>query len=145
MRWLIAVVLSLLVGYGVGAYYTSLQWSLKWEARNLADSEAARAKEAEWQAKLNEISKDATKKLYDVRKSERAAADDRMRNQARNYASRNKSTCPADGGAPDAIEVLAELFSDADELAETLAAEADEARVRGLACEQAYGALIVRP
>ena len=37
--------------------------------------------------------------------------------------------------------VLAQLFADADELAERMAAAADESRVRGLACERAYDSL----
>lgn len=138
-----------LAGFGFGAHYKDIQWSLKWEARNLSDSKAAReaeqaerAKEQAWQDKLAEVSQNANKQIEDVRKRERAAADSRVRNAVNDYANRiSQETSPTDGGAPSGIEMLAGLLNGADELAERFAAEAEESRKRGLACEASYDAL----
>lgn len=137
------------LGFGFGSHYESLQWSLKWEERNVKDSEAALAAEAkerkqeqEWQTKLEGVSENARKQIEAVRKSERSAADNRVRDAAKAYAAREReNSCAEDGGAPSGVEVLAQLFADADELAERMALEADESRIRGLACEAAYDAL----
>lgn len=140
---------SLAIGFGFGAHYESLQWSLKWEERNAKDNEAVLAAEAnerkreqDWQTKLEEVSKNASKQIEAVRKSERSAADNRVRDAAKAYAAREReNSCAENGGAPSGVEVLAQLFADADELAERMALEADESRIRGLACEAAYDAL----
>lgn len=140
---------SLVIGFGFGAHYESLQWSLKWEARNVKDSEAAREAEAKerhreqaWQTKLEEVSKNASQQIEAVRKSERTIADNRVRDAAKAYAAREReNSCTENGSAASGVEVLAQLFADADELAERMALEADESRIRGLACEAAYDAL----
>lgn len=144
-----AVAIAGFMGFSTGAHFESVKWSLRWEARNVADSEAAhkaesaqRDKEQEWQTKLDEVSKNASKQIEDVRRAERSAADGRVRSAAKEYAGRvSESACTTHGGAPSGVEVLAELFADADELAERMASEADESRIRGLACEAAYDAL----
>lgn len=137
-----------LAGFGFGAHYKDIQWSLKWEARNLADSKAAheaekqeRAKEQAWADAVASIGKKAHEEIEDVRKRERANADRRVRNTIADYANRaSKEACVVDGGASDSIEVLAELLDRVHEFAERSSAEADEARARGLACQQEYDA-----
>lgn len=144
-----AVAFAGFLGFAAGTHMESVKWSLRWEARNVADSEVAhkaesaqRDKEQEWQTKLDEVSKNASKQIEDVRRAERSAADGRVRSAAKEYAGRvSESACTTHGGATGGVEVLAELFADADELAERMASEADESRIRGLACEAAYDAL----
>lgn len=144
-----AVALSGIFGFATGAHYESIKWSLKWEERNIKDIDAAlaaetkeRQREQEWQTKLEEVSKNASKQIEDVRRAERSAADGRLRSAAKDYAARtSESACTTDGSTPSGVEVLAELFADADELAERMALEADESRIRGLACEAAYDSL----
>lgn len=144
-----AVAFTGFAGFATGAHFESVKWSLKWEQRNVKDNEASLAAETKervleqsWQTKLDEVSKNASKQIEDVRRAERSAADGRVRSAAKEYAGRvSESACTANGGAPSGVEVLAELFADADELAERMALEADESRIRGLACEAAYDAL----
>lgn len=145
----VAVALSGFVGFATGANFESVKWTLKWEARNAADQEAAlaaetkeRQREQEWQTKLEEVSKNASKQIEEVRRAERSAADGRLRSAAKEYAATtSESACTAHGSATSGVEVLAELLADADELAERMALEADESRIRGLACEAAYDSL----
>lgn len=144
-----AVAFAGFVGFATGAHFESVKWSLKWEQRNVKDSEASLAAETKervleqsWQTKLDEVSKNASKQIEDVRRAERSAADGRVRSAAKEYAGRvSESACTTYGGATSGVEVLAELFADADELAERMASEADESRIRGLACEASYDSL----
>ena len=96
--------------------------------------------------KLKEIEDETTKKI------EMAASDvadakyvsSKLRAQLANYTKQNSRdstvTCPSTASK---LEVLGELFQGIDEAAGKYAAEADEARVRGLTCEASYGALEV--
>ncbi len=85
--------------------------------------------------------------LARVRADERAAADRRVRHTAKEFAARNGCAARYTGVAgagqagADPLDLLAQLFSRADDRAGELAAIADRARVAGLACERAYEAL----
>lgn len=144
-----AGVVALVAAFFFGAHYNDRGWQSRWQERNTnyaiaaqQAQEQARTTESQWQSKLDEVSKNASKQLEDVRRTERAAANDRVRSAAKEYANRgSKDSCPTNGSAPDRIQVLADLLADADELAELLAVEADESRIRGLACEAAYDAI----
>lgn len=135
-------------GFFVGHHYSNIKWSLKWEERNLADSNARtesemqeRAKEQAWADSVASIGKRAHEEIEDVRKRERANADRRVRNTIADYATRtSKEACAIDGGTSDSIEVLAGLLDRVHEFAGRSSAEADEARERGLACQQEYDA-----
>lgn len=147
----ISATVALLVGAAGGHHVATLKWSGRWEAHKVEMSEAAHAaerqerqREQEWQTLLDKVAVDAQTQLDEVRKRERSAADNRVRSAARQYAAR-KDSCPAADSAPSPVGLLAELLGESDELAEHYAAEADTARVRGLACERAYDALTVGP
>lgn len=145
----IAGVVAMVASFFFGAHYNDRGWQTRWQERNANDAiaaqhaqEQARTTESLWQSKLDEVSKNASKQIEDVRRTERAAANDRVRSAAKEYANRgSKDSCPTNGSTPDRIQVLADLLADADELAELMAVEADEARIRGVACESAYDAL----
>lgn len=137
---------ALAVGVLGGWFVTSQVWSGRMEAQRVefmerehAAERAAAEREKQWAKSLEDASREAAKQLEDVRKRERAAADSRVRKAAAEYARRPAAT--DDGTPDDRAAVLAELLADADELAERMAAAADESRVRGFACERAYDSL----
>lgn len=148
---LAALLLSIASGAGgffYGSHQKDVQWQVRWNARDTADAEAKsaaekkeREREQEWQAKLEEIKNAGKKNLEDLRKRERAAADSRMRDAieaARRRASEEAAATVR--SAPSPIDMFAGLLDRADELAGKFAREADESRIRGLACEAAYEA-----
>lgn len=135
-------------GFFYGSHQKDVQWQVRWNARDTADAEAKaeaekkeREREKAWQAKIEEIQNAGKKNLEDLRKRERAAADSRMRDAieaARRRASEEAAATVRI--APSPIDMFAGLLDRADELAGKFAAEADESRIRGLACEAAYDA-----
>ena len=145
---LAASAVALALGALTASHFTALRWSgkldalkIEYQQREHAAERAAVDREKQWARGLEDANREAAKQLEDVRKSERAAADSRVRKAAAEYARRPAA---ADDSTPDdRAAVLAELLADADELAERMAAAADESRVRGLACERAYDSLRV--
>lgn len=142
-------VAALVAAFIFGAHYNDRGWQTRWQERNANDAiaaqqaqEQARTTESRWQTKLDEVSKNASQQIEAVRKSERTIADGRVRDAAKAYAARSsENSCTENGSPASGVEVLAQLFADADELAERMAIEADESRIRGLACEASYDAL----
>ena len=148
---LASLVLALASGAGgffYGSHQKDVQWQVRWNARDTADAKAKaeaekkeREREQAWQAKIEEIQNANKKNLEDLRKRERAAADSRMRDAieaARRRASEEAAATVR--SAPSPIDMFAGLLDRADELAGKFAREADESRIRGLACEAAYDA-----
>lgn len=135
-------------GFYAGSSHKDAQWSAKWEKRNAYDAtakadseEAERVKEQEWQKKLEGLQNAGKKDLDDLRKRERDAAASRLRDAieaARRRASEEASANLRSTASP--IDLFAELLGGADDLAEKFAREADESRIRGVACEAAYDA-----
>ena len=72
----------------------------------------------------------------------RGAADKLAARLAASQAGGNSCTTAASAAASRAVLVLADVFKRADQRAGDLAAEADQARARGLTCEQAYDGLV---
>jgi len=103
----------------------------------------ARKQEQSLYAQMEALSRDAEKQLQDLAAAERAAADTRVRDLAREYANRTAArTNPAPDASCQAAEtrarMLADLLAEADELAAVFAAEADRRMIAGKACEAAY-------
>lgn len=134
------------------------KWQQRWSQRDADDATAlakrqteARNEEQRRQNEINEIRNSAAQRLAVVQAdaSTARAAADRLHNSAeilaRRLADRERTCQSAPPGAGQAAGsgavLLAELFRSADERAGELAAAADEARARGLACEAAYDAL----
>mgnify|MGYP001638431288 CR=1 FL=1 len=88
--------------------------------------------------------RETQEQLKQIAITERSAANQRVRDTAKEYADRYRrdvalATAAAEREAADnAIRMFAELLSQTDELAGIYAAEADRSRVTGLACESAY-------
>ncbi len=114
-----------------------------------AQGEARAESERRYQA-INEVTNEADQNLARVVAAERAAADERLRDQAAEFARRHRATASHSNAAQpgptitDPIGLLAELLGEADGMAQVYAAEADRARVAGLACERAYGVLTAK-
>ena len=109
--------------------------------------ERAREEEQRRIAAVENIRNETDQEIARVRADERAAADRRVRHAAEEFAARNRCSAGSTGAAgagqtgTDPLDLLAQLFSRADDRAGELAAIADRARVAGLACEAAYDML----
>jgi hypothetical protein len=109
--------------------------------------QAAHALEQQHAQKIEEIEHETKNQLAQVQRSAASAvrAADGMRQQLATFAQRNQASdagtatqCEATG---QRLELLAELLGELDGMAGEYAAEADGARIRGLACERAYGSV----
>jgi len=106
--------------------------------------EKARQQEQSLYAQMEALTRDAEKQLEDLALAERTAFDNRLQALAKQYANSPIRTNPATAASCQAertrATVLANLLSEADQLAQGFAREADQQRVAGLACESAYEA-----
>ncbi|WP_397448110.1 DUF2514 family protein [Pseudomonas sp. NA-150] len=165
--WPVLVIIALLLGaaYGLNSLYdhiydqgqaaANLAWQDKWDKRDNYDKAAARAnenteraKEQERQLSINKVV-ESGQQLLDAAQaaatasrasddSLRATADDLANRLAASQASGNSCTAASSKAAAHAARVLADVFKLADQAAGTMANAADQARVRGATCEQAY-------
>ncbi|WP_416187091.1 DUF2514 domain-containing protein [Hafnia paralvei] len=150
--------LSLWAGHYTGYRDADKSWQLKWAQRDKADSDAlaqrhteARIEEQRRQQAINKVIQNASQQIYAAHNdavSANAIAS-RLHEQtdklAQRLADRERACNPTASGAgqtASGTQLLADLFKRADEEAGRMAAIADEARVRGLACEQAYSGLV---
>lgn len=157
------VALLLVAGALFGAYHhgvtvTNDEWQAKWAERDMRDSQAAelneaaeRAKEQSRQQAINKVVQNG-QALIDTAAAAVTAANresDRLRSAADGLAGRvsasqaggNSCTAAASAAATHAVMVLADVLKRADQRAGDMATVADQARARGLTCEQAYDAL----
>lgn len=158
------LLVALLVAGKIASHYrdkyhqVDKSWQLKWTQRNEKDSDAlaqrhteARIEEQRRQQAINKVIQNASQQIYAAHNdavSANAVAN-RLHEQANKLTQRladRERACgsPTTRGGPPAsgAQLLADLFKRADEEAGRMAAIADEARVRGLACEQAYSGLV---
>jgi hypothetical protein len=157
------VALALLAGALFGAYrhgvsVTDDKWQSRWSARNAQDAEAraeneaaARDREQAYQRSIEKATQDGQRTIdqaiTDASAARASAAG--LREAADHFADRlsasevsgNSCTAAASKAAASAAMVLADVLKRADQRAGDLAAIADQARARGLACEQAYDGL----
>jgi len=93
---------------------------------------------------LETLHHDTQTQLDAIADASRRAADERVRDVAAQYAARHRASADdsATAGQCEAAAVatnmLAKLLGDLDELAERYAADADQRRIAGRACEAAY-------
>jgi hypothetical protein len=155
--------LGLTVGALFGAYHlgvtvTDEKWQAQWSARDTQDAEAralnevaARTREQAYQQSINKAVQDG-QRIIDQATAEavaaRASADgvqlaaaNLARRLAASEASGNSCIADASKAAAGVATVLADVFKRADQRAGDLAAIADQARARGVTCEQAYDGL----
>lgn len=148
-----------------GAYHHGLsvkdaEWQSAWNDRDTRDAQAkaeneaaARNREQAYQQSINKAVQDG-QRIIDQATADAVAARasaDGLRGAADNLAARltaseasgNSCTSAASKAAARAAMVLADVLKRADQRAGELAEVADQARARGMTCEQAYDGLHV--
>ncbi len=161
LPYLAVLLLALGSLYGVyhhGATVTNDEWRAKWSERDARDeaakatNEAAeRAKEQSRQQAINKVVQNG-QALIDTAAAAVIAANresDRLRGAvdgvagrlAASQASSNSCTTASRAAAARDAALLADVLKRADQRAGDLAAVADQARARGLTCEQTYDSL----
>ncbi|BFT63296.1 DUF2514 family protein [Pseudomonas moorei] len=155
----LALVAGALFGaYHHGATVADAKWQVEWNARDARDAEAKatneaaeRTREQAYQQSINKAVQDgqrlidqATADASTARASAdslRGAADAIAARLAASAASGHSCTAAASQAATRAAMVLADVLKRADQRAGDLAEAADQARARGMTCEQAYDGL----
>ena len=152
--------LLLVAGALFGAYHHGVtvsdgKWQAEWDARDTRDAEAKaineaaqRTREQAYQHSIDKAVQDgqrlidqATTDASTARASTdslRVAADNLVARLAASEASGHSCTAAASKAAARAAMVLADVLKRADQRAGDLAEAADQARARGVTCEQAY-------
>ncbi len=103
-----------------------------------------RRQEQDWRDKFEEQEIETKARIAGAVADERSAADVRVRGVATAVAARYRDAAERASAAAEreaastAIGMFAELLSQSDDLAGIYAAQADRARIAGLACEAAY-------
>ena len=119
--------------------------------KTAAAAQAFRAAEKEWQTRFDKEARDGQDRIDAARRDAagaRAAADGlratlaRYRSAAR--AAQDSGTASTGPAAGDALDLLADLFSRADETAGELAAALDLSHSAGVTCQRAYDALTIQ-
>lgn len=151
-----AIFLSCFWCYQAGRTAEHKEWSAKWQARDLADAQAAiqfadkqRRIEQERQGAIDAIQEQAQQDIATAQRNAAIAAAESKRLQ--DGIADAITRLQADSGNPGATissktsastsSLLAELFREIDTAAGIYAAEADRARAAGLTCERAYDAV----
>ncbi|HED3095554.1 TPA: DUF2514 domain-containing protein [Citrobacter freundii] len=141
--------------YDAGADSKEAEWQGRWLQRDLADSTATlhqevanRAEEQRRQQAVKEEQKRANEELAQVQAAADAAkhAGDGLQQQltavqrqlARSETGRISAIAAASSAKAQAGILLAQLLSEADDLAGKFAKEADERYVAGSTCERTY-------
>lgn len=151
------LVVSLCAGSAwLASSHTDAQWQNRWQARDLADVQAAiqfadkqRRIEQERQGAIDAIQEQAQQDIAKAQRNAAIAAAESKRLQ--DGIADAITRLQADSGNPGATissktrastsSLLAELFREIDTAAGIYAAEADRARAAGLTCERAYDAV----
>lgn len=152
---LVIVVGSLWLAYDHGRVIEKAEWDAKWATRDLSDStarlaatDAERAKERAHQKAIDQVQQNAEQQIDTAltHAADAALAADGLRSQVNKLlaADRARRAACATAGSP-AVEnpgnLLAVVLDKSVARNRELAAIADTARIAGLACEAAYGAL----
>lgn len=147
--FLLAVVLAIGGGYWKGHHDADQTATVAAQAKQINDLTAANNLYRQTTQTLAGISIDAKKSADSANAAARASdlAYDRVRKQLAQYVDASRHTAAAGGstsavGGTDPLDLLAGLFSRADQAAGDLAKFADAAHIAGLACERSYDALI---
>jgi len=155
---LLLVACALFGAYHHGVSVTNETWQSQWNARDTRDAQAkaeneaaARVREQAYQQSINKAVQDgqrtidqATADASAARASAdglRGAADSLAARLATSQASSNSCTATSRAAATRDAALLADVLKRADQRAGDLAAVADQARARGLTCEQAYDSI----
>lgn len=151
-----AISLSCFWCYQAGRTAEHKEWSAKWQARDLADAQAAiqfadkqRRIEQERQGAIDAIQEQAQQDIATAQRNAAIAAAEskRLQDGIADAITRLQADSGNSGAAVSSktrastSSMLAELFREIDTAAGIYAAEADRARAAGLTCERAYDAV----
>lgn len=146
---LLAVMLAAGAGYWKGHHDADQSATVAAQEKQIKDLTASNNLYRQTTTTLAGISIDAKKSADTASAAARAsdAAYDRMRKQLTEYTAAARHSAASSGGSPagggaDPLDLLAGLFSRADQAAGDLAKFADAAHIAGLACERSYDALM---
>ena len=156
----ILLLIALAAGALLGAYHHGLsvkdaEWQKEWSARDTRDADARlanetteRAKEQARQQSINKAIQNGQQRIdeaiadADAARATagglRGAVDDLAARLSASEAGGHSCTAAASQAAARAAAVLADVLKRADQRAGELAEVADQARARGMTCEQAY-------
>ncbi|VVE85813.1 DUF2514 family protein [Pandoraea sputorum] len=145
---LLAVVLAAGGGYWKGHHDADQSATVAAQTKQINDLTAANNLYRQTTQTLAGISQDAKQSADNARADARASdiAADGLRKRvaelvsAARHPAASSGSAPAGGGA-DPLDLLAGLFTRADQAAGDLAKFADAAHIAGLACERSYDAL----
>lgn len=159
-----ALALALLAGglylaYDHGRAVERAEWRVRWSDRDAGDTaarlkatETERAREQTLQHAINQVKTDAEQQIDTAltQAADAANAADGLRNRveqllAADRARRNTCTASSSAAAENPGNLLAVVLDKSVQRNRELAAVADAARIAGLACEAAYGALSGSP
>lgn len=146
---------ALFSAYRHGVGVTDATWQARWAARDVRDEaaraeseSAARALEQSYQHSIDKAVQDGQSTIDQLTADAATArtSADSLRGTADKLAARlaasqaGGNSCTAATSAADAraVMVLADVLQRADQRAGELAETADQARARGVTCEQAY-------
>ncbi|UVK96437.1 DUF2514 domain-containing protein [Pseudomonas sp. B21-048] len=150
---------TLFGAYHHGVTVTEEKWQGEWNARDTRDAEAKaqneaaeRTKEQAYQQSINKAIQNG-QQIIDQATADAAsarafaggvqlAAGNLARRLAASEASGNSCTAAASKAAAHSARVLADVLNMADAAAGVMAANADQARGRGMTCTAAYDALV---
>lgn len=151
------LVVSLCAGSAwLASIHTDDQWQKRWQARDLADAQAAiqfadkqRRIEQERQGAIDAIQEQAQQEIATAQRNAAIAAaeSDRLQHGIEQAIAKiraggsNTSTTTSSTTRDKASVLLAELFREIDTAAGNYAAEADRAYDAGRRCEAAYNAV----
>ncbi len=152
------LVLLLMLGlmWGRGYHDANVKWEQRWAQRDAADAalqlQAEQDARAEEQRRVNAAQQVQAHAAQEIEKARTdadaaAAASGQLRDQLAKLQARlgsaagTASTLAACAPVTRAAGVLSDLLKRADQRAGSLAATADQARIRGLACEAQYDSL----
>lgn len=146
--FLLALVLAAGGGYWKGHHDADQSATVASQAKQIGDLIASNNLYRQTTQTLAGISIDA-KKSADAANAAAIASDlvaGGLRKQLAEYTAAARRSAATSGGAPavggtDSLDLLAGLFSRADQAAGELARFADAAHIAGLACERSYDAL----
>ena len=146
---LLAVVLGVAGGYWKGHHDADQSATVANQEKQIKDLTASNNLYRQTTTTLAGISIDAKKSLDAANAAARASdvVADGLRKQLSQYVAAARHSAASSGGTPagggaDPLDLLAGLFSRADQAAGDLAKFADTAHIAGLACERSYDALM---
>ncbi|MCO1367150.1 DUF2514 family protein [Burkholderia multivorans] len=148
LAFIAAVVIGSAAGYFKGHHDADQSATVADQAKQISDLKAERDEYQRRTAAQQEIANDAnqqrTAALADAFAARAAAGSLQQRVDQLVAAARHPAAAAGSPAAGDALDLLADVLSRADETSGELAEALDASRIAGLACEKSYDSLTAR-